>query len=62
MKIYIQNKKVKTKIMEKTLLKPLRYMFTSKKFRSRSNAEKAEAEKRLRQAEACRKEAVSRFE
>lgn len=62
MKIYIQDKKVKTKILEKTLFRPIRYNFWSKKFRSRSNAEKQEAEKRLKQAEATRREAISKFE
>lgn len=62
MKIYLQNKKVKTKFLHKTLYKPLRYVYKSKKFKSRSIAEKADAEKKLKQAEASKKEAISRFE
>lgn len=62
MKIYLQNKKVKTKFLHKTLYKPLRYVYKSKKFKSRSIAEKAEAEKKLKQAEASKREVISRFE
>jgi len=62
MKIYIQSKKVKTKMFHQTLFKPLRYVFKSKIFKSRSIAEKDEAEKRLKLAEANKKEILSKYE
>jgi hypothetical protein len=62
MKVYIQNKKVKTKMLVYTLHKPMRYYYMSKKFKSRAEAEVAEATKRLQKAEADKKEATSQFE
>jgi hypothetical protein len=48
MQIFIQNKKVRTKILEQTLYKPLRYEYSSNKFKSNANQEKAAAETDLK--------------
>lgn len=49
-------------MFHQTLFKPLRYVFKSKIFKSRSIAEKDEAEKRLKSAEANKKEILSKYE
>lgn len=50
MKIYIQGKKVRTKILERTLYYPLKYKFVTKKFKTRIEKEKSLAEQKLQQA------------
>ena len=47
MKIYIQSEKVKTKLFEQTLYEPRMYKYISKRFKTRANAEKQEAERKL---------------
>ena len=60
--MFYKQRKVKTKMFHQTLFKPLRYVFKSKIFKSRSIAEKDEAEKRLKSAEANKKEILSKYE
>lgn len=50
MKIYIQNKKLQTKILDHKLFFPLKYKYVSKKFKCRDEKEKTNAEERLRNA------------
>jgi hypothetical protein len=47
MQIYIQNKLVRTKILELSLFHPYRYEYSSTKFKSGANKDKEEAEKQL---------------
>lgn len=51
MKIYIQRKKVATKILERTLYLPVVYKYTSTKFKNRAISEKEKAE---RDVQECR--------
>lgn len=51
MKIFIQNQKVHTKILERTLYCPMRYKYQSTKFKQRDKANKEIAEAALKQAE-----------
>lgn len=50
MKIYIQHKKVQTKILDRTLYFPIRYKYVSKKFKARTEKDKKFAEEHLKKA------------
>lgn len=51
MKIFIQNKKVQTKILHRTLFCPMRYKYQSTKFKARDAQDKKNAEEALKLAE-----------
>lgn len=51
MKIYIQDKKVRTKILERSLYFPVQYRYVSKKFNARTEKEKKLIEEKIGKAE-----------
>jgi hypothetical protein len=59
MKIYINDKKVQTKILEKTLFKPVKYTYTSSRFKNKAIASIKTIEDSIRVANSKEQEATS---
>jgi hypothetical protein len=60
MKIYIQNKKVRTKLFDRTLYLPYKYSFMSTRFKKRAEQSVLKTKEELRVAQAKLKEATSK--
>ena len=59
MKIYINNKKVQTKKLERTLFKPMKYTYTSNRFKNKAIASIKTIEDSIRVANSKEQEATS---
>lgn len=62
MKIYIQNKKVRTKMLDRCLYRQYKYSYASTKFKKRAEAEAAKAEMQLKKLKADLLEADSKLQ
>jgi hypothetical protein len=59
MKIYINGKKVQTKILERTLFKPMKYTYTSTRFKNKAQSSIKQTEAAIQVANEKLREAKS---